>query len=664
MKKTTASASKTDASSSFVNSSGPAAQIALRFLRFDARSLGLFRVAFGLVLIGDLFQRWGALDAFYSNEGVLPNHHQLFQLQDGGQAWSIYHSFSSADENMFALALTFLVYLAFTLGWHTRVFHAASLVCLVGLSGRNILAESIGNSAAIALAAVTLFMPLGLRFSVDSLRRSFESFDEHGPDELNDRSRPPEPLAPPSLAAPATLLVLGAIYLAAGWSQNGPTWKDGSALHYALHVDRWTSGLGVALREQSGLLKGWTHAFRYAELLVLPLALVPVFRGVTRPLAIACMLVHGLTIGLLFTFGLYGWSLVAASLLLVPEETWDRLAPRRTVELFYDDDCGICLWCARLLKRLDLRGNITFRANSDTDALPEGVTAEMADQAMIAVDHHGKPHSDAGAVAVVLLALPLLGWLGLLISLPGIAQLTSWLYFKVARSRLDISVAVGLGACGIRRPGADDMEDVEEEPTPAARVGAVQAALVASTGALAVLVVVWAQVERSGALPVALGIGQRPALASAANWSRIVAPLTLWGPDPPRSNEALVTVASTRGNYVIDVLTGYEPDENLAVPERARRGALWAAFTEHVIAPDKDAYRKEFRRYLSKGADQLDTRVAGNYIKNLSVYWVSAATPPPGQARGDEPPTRVEVFNQRGKMGPDRPTLPIPDLER
>ena len=69
------------------------------YLRIDARSLGLFRVAFAILLIGDLLRRWRWLRAFYSNEGVLPNHNHLFNLIQRGtdQVWSVYHAFDAGE---------------------------------------------------------------------------------------------------------------------------------------------------------------------------------------------------------------------------------------------------------------------------------------------------------------------------------------------------------------------------------------------------------------------------------------------------------------------------------------------------------------------------------------------------------------------------------------
>src|SRR5438874_1773790 len=93
------------------------------FLKIDARSLGLFRIAFGLVLIIDLFRRYTWARDFYSNEGVLPNHNHLFNLKETGQVWSILHSFSSPDEARFGMAVMLVIYVLFLIGWRTRAMH-------------------------------------------------------------------------------------------------------------------------------------------------------------------------------------------------------------------------------------------------------------------------------------------------------------------------------------------------------------------------------------------------------------------------------------------------------------------------------------------------------------------------------------------------------------
>ena len=80
------------------------------YLRIDARSLGLFRLTFGLVLLFDLCRRWRYLKDFYSNEGVLPNHNHLFNLRETGQVWSLLHAFSSPGENKFAFLVICGVY--------------------------------------------------------------------------------------------------------------------------------------------------------------------------------------------------------------------------------------------------------------------------------------------------------------------------------------------------------------------------------------------------------------------------------------------------------------------------------------------------------------------------------------------------------------------------
>ena len=363
------------------------ARTALRdgYLRIDARSLGLFRVAMGLVLVGDLFRRARWIKDFYTNDGVLPNHNHLFNLGEGARVWSVLHAFSTVGEAQTAFVFILFFYACFLVGWRSRAFQVVALLCLVSLGARNVLLENAGDHLAVALLAFTAFLPLGSRFSLDSLLASLAARDEKGPPALNDR-RPPDPAAvdaarvpgwtPTSLAAFATLAQIALVYLVMGLVQRrAGVWREGSALHYALNVERWVSGAGAAARGflGPGALSAWTRAFHLSELAVPVLLAVPFARRLTRGVAVGLVLFTGLTLGVFFSFGLLGWTLCASAALLVPSETWDLVEqhrnPRRARTVMYDVDCGVCLWISRLLRRLDLRGDLTFQGNDDLAGL-------------------------------------------------------------------------------------------------------------------------------------------------------------------------------------------------------------------------------------------------------------------------------------------------------
>ena len=644
-----------------------------KLFAIDPRSLGLFRFLFGLSLLGNVLHRWDWVRAFYSNEGVLPNHNHLFLLKDEGKAWSVYHAFSNVGEGHFALLVTTVFVVMFTIGFKTKAFHFLLLVCFVSLNGRNVLIDSVGDSLAIALLALTIVLPLGAAYGVDSMRKSFAAFDEKTADELNDRSRPELLDAPFTLAFLGLLVLLGMVYYGAALQQTGETWQDGSALWYALHVDRWTSGIGVSLRDSAGLLSAWTKALWAAQLIVVPLAIIPLARQITRPIAIAAMVFHALTFGLLFTYGMYGWSLLAASALLIPSELWARWSkPNRKLDVYYDDDCGVCLWFARLLKRVDARGNITFLPNSGE--LPDRVSDEVAEKTMLVVDAKGNVSKDALAWSHIMLSCgPLLRLFGVLLRVPGITQLARFGYYKFADNRFAISEAFGMGACAVpppvdTEPDAEDAKDYRKspraedqpdaEPTPAQKIWRLEKALFANAVVLLVVLSVAAQSERTNPnWPLKTGLGNSVVLGDIATWSRVSAHWGIWAPDPPKENAAMVVDAETRGGWKVDVLTGYPPDMDLNDPPRARKGVLWEAYLSRIVDDEYTPFRKELRRYLTRGGYAVDVSNPQNYIAKMKAYWVTVPTPPPGQARnGDADIKRQEIVSQRGRIGPARPS--------
>jgi len=670
------------------------------YLRIDARSLGLFRVLFGLVLIGDLLRRWVWLRDFYSNEGVLPNHNHLFNLIQRGtpEVWSLYHSFSTPGENHFAFALTLLVYIAFTIGIKTRVFHALSLACLVSLTGRNILLENPGNHAAIAILAFTLFLPCGSRFSIDSLRGAMGARQEKTHPELNDRPSASEAkieaerlpgFSPTSLAAFATLAQIAVIYACSALQKGAAApWKDGSALHYALHVERWATGLGVLVRgAPEGLLRALTYLIYVAEWAIPILIVLPILRRAARESAAVLMLIHGLLLGLLFSFGLFGWALVAAAPLVLSGETWDayerhwKVNRARTV--IYDADCGICLLISRTLKRLDVRHHITFQGNDSTEALlvrrgrdvpitnepfPTDVPLETLLTTVVVIDQKGRIYTRGRAIAETLRALPFGHILATPFLIPGVSHLVDRIYDRIAARRIDISVSLGLGACGLTPPPSPEMMLAAEAPPevpPWTRLKRALSGSVREVGAVILFVAMIAQTAKVNPVPQSLAIQQGKVLTAIVTWPRMLAKWNLLAA-PPMEDSALVVDAQTKANVNVDPMTGAPPAFNPDQRRGTGMGQIWNDYLERIREGEWLPFQRAFKDYLVKGYPSYRPEPA-DPITGYDAYWVTTPTPPPGGKRDASEPKREKLFthSRGGRLQTERlPVLNRPDARR
>lgn len=650
-----------------------------RLLRIDARSLGLFRISFGAVLIADLLGRLRWARELYSNEGVLPNHAHLYALRDKGHFWSLLHAVSTPAEAKVALLLCLGVYLGYLIGFRTRLFQALSLLVLVSLTGRNLLLENAGNHLAIGLLCATLFLPLGSRFSLDAVLQSMSARDEKDAAALDDRRRPSAESieearlpgwSPTSLAALSVVLHLVMVHLASATLRRPvAAWREGSALHYALQSERWVSGLGAAVRDSLGpsALVAWAHAFRAAEWAIPILVLIPIFPRATRGAAVALALFHGLTIGLFFSFGLYGFTLCAAAALFIPKGTWDRLEghpdPRRTRTMIYDADCGVCLLTARILKRLDLRHNIVFQGNDDLAELrrrrgdqiarapmPPGVTADLVESTVLAIDGEGRIHARSRAIAALLAALPL-GWaVAWVLRLPGVTSLADLGYDFIASRRQRISVALGKEACGI--PGLGGAEP-EADPTrvdpisPATRVKRWIGGVLRDLGAITVLAAALAQTAHEN--PLGLRVPQPRWLAGVAEWPRM---REHWDVlvTPPTMDEALVVDAALAGGKSVDPLTGEPPNLNQASRRGNGLGPLWNDYLHGLRLGEHADFRRAFQDYLTREGPRWRDPGYASALLGYDTWWLKQPIPRPGEPR-DPARARREKWITHGRGG-------------
>lgn len=653
------------------------------FLRIDPRSLGLFRLAFGATLLADLAYRFEHRVAFYSNEGVLPNHNHLFNLKNEGRfVWSMLHAFASTGEATVGLLLIGFVFTCFLLGFKTRVFHVLSIVGLISLSARNLLTVGPGEPVALALLTATVFLPLGSTFSVDAVRARAAGVPEQKPKELlvadaPVRGRGPG-FTPSSLAA---VLTLGVVVLVLATTAKGRTgaWLDGTALERAMNLHLVASPLGRSLRG-SPVLPLLTRLVALAHYAIPVLLLMPVLRGPARLAASMVMVAYGLTFAWLTQLSLYGHALASAGLLFIASDSWERWATRRSPArartVVYDQDCGICFWLARYLHHLDTRRLLVFQGNDslgDDDAkllarsddgatlvarrVPDGLTPELLDDTVVAVRPDGSYAIRGRAVRETLLALPGLAWLGWLLGLPVLAQLLELVYRVVAPRRAKISVELGLAACGIpvpspeveatyrgSAPGRDD-----PDLAPAARIKNVFFAVIRDGLAAVVFVAMLARADATHSL--GLGLPHKGPLEELTWWTRTTTQWAVLSPEPSTTSEGAVVDALVKEGASLDTFTGRPPEMTIDRP--FMHGAMWAALLSNIVRDERRGYQSAFKTYLQKRGPSYEPPDAGaNRILGADFYWLT-------QPAGGE--VSVErVFRQgRGgsKLGQAAPNL-------
>ncbi len=279
----------------------------------DLRSLALFRIVVGCLLLGDLAVRSQDLVVHYTDQGVLP----LAALQEhpygrmlsylslhflhGSEAWA-FLLFVLAASCAFALVL----------GFRTRTAAFASWVLLLSLQHRNPLVLYGGDNFLAVVLFWCLFVPLGARWSLDARgargSRASTAF---------------------SWGSAGLLVQIAAIHWFSVFHKRSAEWLlDGTAVSYVLHLDHLVRPLGLVLREHDLVLRLVTHGTIVLEL-VGPLLLFSPWRPVLlRMLAIAGFV--GLHLGIGFTLALlhFSWICAATMVVYLPPWFWDEGLPR------------------------------------------------------------------------------------------------------------------------------------------------------------------------------------------------------------------------------------------------------------------------------------------------------------------------------------------------
>ncbi len=624
------------------------------YLEIDPRTLAFGRIFFALVLIGDLLRRIPWIREFYTNAGVLPNHTVLWR-PPVSRLFSFFYMSSLYEESALWFLACFICFFFFLIGWRTRLFHFLSFVATTSLHNRMLFAENWGGVAIGALMVWTLFMPTGRRWSVDALLASMRARRNETPRDLaaglpaadNTRFR--------SFAVLCLLVQIAIIYWFNYVHKSGQTWRDGTAVYYVLHQERIITWLGLQIREHVPyvMTKLLTVGTLVVEASIPLLVLTPVFWRITRPLAIVLLVgLHG-SIAAMVNLGIFSAAMIAYDPFLLDTVHWqllDRLTPRRRRArvVFYDVDCGVCFWLARVLARLDVNRRLRLLPNDDTEALAKYVgdwDPNLLDRTLLVVDPEtpSRRWTRADAVAEVLAALPFGRLWSWPLRLPGLNALANAGYDRFARNRARISTWLGLAACGVPGAAAPVLE-AEPPVTPLRAWWRHRRPLLREIAIAIVFVILAAEVSVANpSVPRPLRFDRRPEwMVAAVMYPHVFESWSLFSPEAPLSDETVVVDAVTRDGRHVDPYNEVGSRVSSlpvdSVPVRLGHDSFWCDYTLRI--PDAPQYHQALLEWLLRypertGRDQ-DT------IVGFDAYVIWQDSPKPGA-----PPVPTNIRKRR-----------------
>lgn len=647
----------------------------LRLLRdlyfvFDRRTLGFSRILLGFLLLMDLVHRRVVWDDMYSTVGVLPNHVNLQRPQAWG-AYSIFNAFSTPGELTVLWWFAVLNAICLLVGYRTKVAQIFAVFLVAGMNGRVLFIENGGYVVNNLLAMWTAFLPMGDRFSVDAFLASMKRRRERTADDLNDRT---DMLAPgmdkPHVSALGLALViqLGAIYFFNVVHKTGPNWRNGTAVHYVLYVDRMATPLVALIRDH---IPNFAIIFMSKSALVFEAALpcvilAPVARVWARRIVVFMINTLHIAFGTTFVLGPFAWSCCVFSTLFFSRDDWDLAArtmrrAHRARTVVFDPRSGGALFVCRLLKRLDRFELLTFQAE---EGVPLGIGVRRpADPGALV--------GRAAAITEIVDALPL----GPLVAWPARLPVARGLLdalFANLEAR-DLSKLFGLrldGPEGAPAPPAIDTPRIPALPVAAsilAVAGAVYVAvitdkpmfgviLIAATGAAAAVITAWiafptltfrvARRAAAGAVREMLilamlagavnqgmtelwciknriKVSQPEPLRLLAHKMRYLQGWFMFSPNPVMDDGTIVVDAVTIDGRHVDPFTHKAPDFNLSAAQSLGLTQIWCDYFNRIQS--NRSYWEQMREYMlrlpQRTGNPKDALVSG------SVYWVKDNNP-------------------------------------
>ena len=227
----------------------------------DTRSLALFRIALGLLVVADLIARSRNFSFYYTDDGVVTQ--ALAEQGTADNAVSVSYLTSEPELIAALFVLQGLIALAMVVGYRTRLATVLSFLFVISLDHHNPYVLSYADTLFRLLFLWAIFLPLGDRWSVDALQAAEMGLERAGPR--------------PVVASAATALAMGQMvfmyFLNGIHKSTSATWREGDAAPLVFGIDEMTFLLGDFMRNVPTLISAggllWFYLLLASLLLVL-----------------------------------------------------------------------------------------------------------------------------------------------------------------------------------------------------------------------------------------------------------------------------------------------------------------------------------------------------------------------------------------------------------
>jgi len=285
------------------------------FFEIDLRTLALFRICMGLLILCDLFNRGLFLKAHYTDFGVLP---RAVFLENFSHPFHFSILFANGTfEFILGFFILFAICSFFLLiGFKTRWMALICWFFLCSLQVRNTMVLQGGDVLFRMLLFWNIFLPSGQKWSFDAWVEEIR----------NPEADKPSTFIGVSVLALKLQLVF--MYVFTAILKSGNTWTDGTASFLALSLDHFRTPFGDLFLGFPELLKFLTFSVWYWELLGPLIWFFPFIPQKIRIFGTLAFIFMHQSFGAMLEIGLFHWICSAGLLCFLPSEFWDLISKK------------------------------------------------------------------------------------------------------------------------------------------------------------------------------------------------------------------------------------------------------------------------------------------------------------------------------------------------